>query len=104
MGFHRAVKGIARNEALEVVRVEGERIIVRNESGGEQTVTSRLAKSFDVLEQQPIEVAAGDRLLLTANRREQGFHATNGEIVTVGQVDTTGRIRFGRWVHVAGEL
>jgi len=94
LGFHRAVKGIARNEALEVVRVEGERIIVRNESGREQTVTSRLAKSFDVLEQQPIDVAAGDRLLLTANRREQGFHATNGEIVTVGQVDTTGRIRL----------
>lgn len=94
LGFHRAIKGIARNEVLEVVRVEGERVIVRNEAGGEQTVTSRHAKSFDVLEQRPIEVAAGDRLLLTANRREPVFHATNGEIVTVGQVDAAGRIRL----------
>jgi len=94
LGFHRAIKGIARNEALEVIRVEGERIILRHKSGGEQAVTSRHAKSFDVLEQHPIEVAVSDRLLLMANRREQGFHATNGEIVTVGQVDAAGRIRL----------
>ena len=94
LGFHRAIKEIARNEALEVVRVEGERVIAHSESGGEHTVTSRLAKSFDVLEQRPIEVAAGDRLLLTANRRGSDFHATNGEIVTVGQVDAAGRIRL----------
>jgi len=92
LGFHRAIKGIARNESLEVIRVEGERIIVRHESGREQTVTSRHAKSFDVLEQHPIEVAAGDRLLLTANRRERGFRATNGEIFTVAQVDAAGRM------------
>ncbi|MGA2576493.1 MAG: AAA family ATPase [Bryobacteraceae bacterium] len=94
LGFHRAIKGIARNEALEVVRVEGERVIVRNESGREQTVTSKHAKSFDVLEQHAIDVAAGDRLLLMASRREQGFHATNGEIVTVAQIDAAGRIRL----------
>jgi ATP-dependent exoDNAse (exonuclease V) alpha subunit len=92
LGFHRAVKGIARNEALEVVRVEGERVIVRNESGAELAITSKQAKSFDVLEKQPIEVAAGDRLLLMSNRREPDFHATNGEIVTVAQVDAAGRI------------
>src|ERR1022692_996849 len=94
LGFHRAIKGIVRNEVLEVIRVEGDRTIVRNESGREQTINSRHAKSFDVLEQQPIEVAASDRLLLTANHREQGFHATKGEIVTVGQVDAAGRIRL----------
>jgi conjugative relaxase-like TrwC/TraI family protein len=94
LGFHRAIKGIARNEALEVVRVEGERVIVRKESGGEQTVTSRHAKSFDVLERQPIDVAAGDRLLLMANRREHGFHTTNGEIVTVSRMHDDGRIHL----------
>ena len=91
LGFHRAVKGIARHQALEVLRVEGERIIVRHESGSESAVTSKHAKSFDVLEQRPLEVATGDRLLLTANRRGD-FHATNGEIVTVEQVDAAGRI------------
>jgi ATP-dependent exoDNAse (exonuclease V) alpha subunit len=33
-------------------------------------------------------------LLLTANRRERGFHTTNGEIVTVSQVDAAGLIRL----------
>jgi len=56
LGFHRAVKGIAKNEALEVVRVEGERIIVRAASGGEPTITGKHAKSFDVLEQHAIEI------------------------------------------------
>lgn len=93
LAFHRAVKGIAKNEAVEVVRVEDKRIIVRNEDG-ERTLTGKQAKSFDVLEQRPIEVAAGDRLLLTANRRDAGFRATNGEIVTVSRVDAGGRIHL----------
>jgi hypothetical protein len=33
-------------------------------------------------------------LRLTANRHEPGFHATNGEIVTVSAVDEKGRIRI----------
>src|ERR1700734_1068952 len=40
------------------------------------------------------EIAPGDRLLLTANRRERGFRATNGEIVTVAQVNAAGLIRL----------
>jgi ATP-dependent exoDNAse (exonuclease V) alpha subunit len=94
LGFHRTIKGIAKNQALEVIRVEDERIIVRHAARSEHTVTSKHAKSFDVLEQRPIEVAAGDRLLLTANRRDAGFRSTNGEIVTVAQVNTAGRIRL----------
>jgi conjugative relaxase-like TrwC/TraI family protein len=85
LGFHRAVLGIAKNETVEVVRIEEKRIVVRGECG-ERTLTGKQAKSFDVLEQRPIEVAPGDRLLLTANRRDAGFRATNGEIVTVARV------------------
>ena len=77
-----------------MVRVEGERIVVHSASGGERTITSKHAKSFDVLEAQDIEIAPGDRLLLTANRRERGFRATNGEIVTVAQVNAAGLIRL----------
>ena len=94
LGFHRAIKGIARHETLEVIRVEGEGVIARNASGGEHTLTAKHAKSFDVLEQRTIEVAAGDRLLLTANRRESGLCVTNGEIVTVAQVDAAARIHL----------
>ena len=86
LGFHRAVQGIAKNETVKVIGVTEKGIIVRGE-GGERTITSKQAKSFDVLETRPIEIAAGDRLLLTANRREAGFRATNGEIVTVSKIE-----------------
>ena len=94
LGFHRAVKGIAKNEVMEVVRVEDEQIVVHTPSGAERTITTKHAKSFDVLERHAIEIAAGDRLLLMANRRDPGFRATNGEIVTVAQVDAAGLIRL----------
>ncbi len=92
LGFHRAVKGIAKNETLEVVRVADKGVVVRNAVGEERTLTTKQAKSFDVYERRSIEVATGDRLLLTANRRDKDFRATNGEIVTVSGVDATGRI------------
>src|SRR5487761_2448970 len=34
-----------------------------------------------------MEVAAGDRLLLTSNRRNPAFQATNGELVTARNVE-----------------
>ena len=86
LGFHRRVAGIAKNDAVEVVRVEDKRVIVRG-GNGERPITGKQAKSFDVMERRPIEIATGDRLLLTANRREAGFRATNGEIVTVSRVE-----------------
>jgi len=90
LGFHRPVKGIGRFETVEVVRLEHKCAIVRNERGEERTITGRQAKAFDVLERREIEVAIGDRLVLTANRRETGFRATNGEIVTVTKVGRGG--------------
>jgi hypothetical protein len=83
LGFHRAVKGIAKNETLEVVRVADRGVVVRNAVGEERALTAKQAKSLDVYERRSVEVATGDRLLLTANRREKSFRATNGEIVTV---------------------
>ena len=92
LGFNRAVKGIAKNETLEVVRIADKSVVVRNAVGEECALTGKQAKSFDVYERRSIEVATGDRLLLTANRRENGFRVTNGEIVTVAEVDRLGRI------------
>jgi hypothetical protein len=93
--FHRAVGGVAKNETLEVVCAEGKSIVARNGQGEERRVTARQAKSFDVYERRALEVAAGDKLLLTANRRDPDFRATNGEIVTVSRVDARGRVRLG---------
>jgi conjugative relaxase-like TrwC/TraI family protein len=92
--FHRAVKGVARHESLEVRGVEDGKVVARNACGEEREFTAQQAKCFDVYERLPIEIAPHDKLLLTANRREPGFRATNGELVTVSRIDEQGRIHL----------
>jgi ATP-dependent exoDNAse (exonuclease V) alpha subunit len=94
LGFHRAVKGIAKNETFEVMQVNKNHLTIRGEDGRSQTISAKQAKSFDVLERQSIEIAAADKLLLTANYRKRGFRCTNGEIVTVSRLDSGGRIHL----------
>jgi hypothetical protein len=94
LGFHRAVKGIARNETVEVIEAGKGRAVVRNEQGEMRIITGKQAKSFDVYERKSIEIASGDKLILTANRRTKGFNATNGEIVTVSKIDDHSRIHL----------
>jgi hypothetical protein len=92
--FHRAIKDIGRNEILEVVRVEKHKIVARNAAGREHELTAKQAKCFEVYQRRVIEVAPNDKLVLTANRREMGFRATNGETVTVSGVNKQGRIQL----------
>ncbi len=92
--FHRAVKGVARHESLEVAGVENGTVVARNARGEEREFTAKHAKCFEVYERRPIEIAPHDKLLLTANRREPGFRATNGELVTVSRIDGQGRIHL----------
>lgn len=95
LGFHRAVKSIAKNDTVEVVSVAPGGLVVRSADNTERTISKKQAGSFDVLEAQPIEVSPRDRLLLlTANRREAGLRTTNGELVTVSSVDAVGRIQL----------
>ncbi|MGA8492909.1 MAG: MobF family relaxase [Terriglobales bacterium] len=92
--FHRAVKGFARHESLEVIGVENGKVFARNARGKEREFTAKHAKCFEVYERRPIEIAPNDKLLLTANRREPGFRATNGELVTVSRIDAQSRIHL----------
>lgn len=92
--FHRAVKGVNKNQSLEVVGREGKTLIARNSQGEERTFTSKQAKAFDVYERSKIEIAPNDKLLLLENRREPGFKAVNGELVTVSAVDEKQRIHL----------
>jgi ATP-dependent exoDNAse (exonuclease V) alpha subunit len=92
--FHRAVKDVGKNDVLEVERVDGHKVIAHNDRGEQRVVTARQSGCFSVHERRPVEVAANDRLVLTANRREPGFRATNGELVTVKSVDRNGRIEL----------
>jgi conjugative relaxase-like TrwC/TraI family protein len=94
LGFHRAVRSIRKHETVEVWGVAPNDIVVRSADGKKSTISGRHAGSFDVLEAKPIEVSPGDRLLLTANRRDAGLRITNGELVTVAFVDDGGRIRL----------
>ena len=92
--FHRATKEVSRNEVLEVVGVEKHKIVARNATGTQHELTGKQAKCFEVYERRLIEIAAQDRALLTANRREPSFRATNGEMVTVSGVGDQGRIEL----------
>jgi ATP-dependent exoDNAse (exonuclease V) alpha subunit len=94
VGFHRAVGGFAKNDSAVVVRVDDKKLIVRDERGKERTITTKHSKAFDVLERCPIDMAVSDKLMLTANRRQADFRATNGEMVTVSQIDQRGRIHL----------
>ena len=92
--FHRPTKDIAKHETLEVLRVEGQRVIARAPTGEERELGAKQAKSFEVYERRSIDVAPQDKLLLGANRREPGFRATNGELVTVARITEQGRIQL----------
>ncbi len=85
--FHRASHGIEKYEVLTVSGVSGSGITAKNERGEDKSVSLTQARSFSVHERQPIEVAAGDKLLLMGNRREPEFRATNGELTTVRSVE-----------------
>ena len=85
--FHRATKHVDRNETLEVVRVDGNQLVVKNMQGNELQVTVKQTRYFEVHERRTIEIAPNDRLLLMSNRRDPDFRATNGELVTVSRMD-----------------
>jgi ATP-dependent exoDNAse (exonuclease V) alpha subunit len=93
LAFHKATKDVGKNEAVEVVGVEKDKLTARKESGQEITLTRRQAQAFSVHEKREIEVSAGDKLLLEANRWETNLRVTNGELVTVARVDQ-GRIEL----------
>ena len=69
-------------------------LVARTEAGDEHVVTAKQAQAFEVYERRPIEIAPHDRLVLTANRQESGLRVTNGEMVTVSQVDERGRVHL----------
>jgi len=90
---HRSSRGMEKQEALKVNRTAPKMLFAHNARGEERTFTPAQTRSFSVYERQSIEVAPGDRLLLTGNRKDTNFRATNGELVTVQSVEN-GRIRL----------
>jgi conjugative relaxase-like TrwC/TraI family protein len=91
--FHRSSHGIGKNESLVIESTSASHIVARDRHGVERMVSPTQARSFSVHERHQIEVAPGDRLLLTGNRRDKDFRATNGELAKVRSVDE-GRIQL----------
>jgi conjugative relaxase-like TrwC/TraI family protein len=89
LAFHKAVKGVAKNESLEVVSADQSAITARKATGEILQITSRQVQAFGVFEKQDLEVSARDKLLLQANWRDKNFRATNGELVTVASVESS---------------
>jgi conjugative relaxase-like TrwC/TraI family protein len=85
--FNRNTKLANRHESLEVARVGPESLIARKSTGEEIAISPKQVSAFSVYERRSIEVAPGDSLMLTANRRGPDFRATNGELVKVKSVD-----------------
>ena len=83
----RNTKLAGRHESLEVVRVGPESLVARKSTGEEIAISPRQVRAFSVYERRSIEVAPGDSLMLTSNRRDPDFRATNGELVKVKSVD-----------------
>jgi len=88
VAFNRKTAGIARGQSMVVERVEGDRIYFQ---GSTKPFQPRWhAARIDVAEQRNIEVSLGDRLLIRRNDRRMGL--TNGDVVTVSQLDADGTI------------
>ena len=91
--FHKAVKGVSKNSALEVVSTDRDEVRVRKADGQEIALTKKQTRAYSVFEREEIEIAAGDKLLLQANYKDKAFKATNGELVTVAGIEG-GKIRL----------
>jgi hypothetical protein len=84
--FHRSSHGVEKHEALAVTGA-GDTVRTRNDRGEDVSLNLTQARSYSVHESRDIDVAVGDKLLLMSNRKEDGFRATNGELVTVRSVE-----------------
>jgi ATP-dependent exoDNAse (exonuclease V) alpha subunit len=103
--FHKDVKGIAKNESLEVISAGKDGIRALKANGQEVTLTTKQSAAYGVFEKEKLEVSAGDRILLQQNWKEKGtagFKAVNGELVTVASVDAGAiRLQDGRQLPAA---
>jgi len=53
--FHKAIRQVGKNEAVEVVGATGDKLTVRKAAGHEVTLTRRQAQAFSVYERKSID-------------------------------------------------
>jgi conjugative relaxase-like TrwC/TraI family protein len=79
--FHRQKTGFAKDETVAVVAVDNDTLKIQRADGSESIFPLGVScDCFDVGEKRKLKVAAGDKLLLQANRQKKFI---NGELVEV---------------------
>jgi conjugative relaxase-like TrwC/TraI family protein len=90
--FHRETTAFAKDEAVRMVKVQGERLVVERENGERIAFDPKRVHSFDVGEARKIPVAVGEKLLVQGNLK--GSHIKNGEIVEIAGFGEGGSIQL----------
>jgi ATP-dependent exoDNAse (exonuclease V) alpha subunit len=90
--FHRETTAFAKDEAVRMVEVQGERLVVERENGERIAFDPKRVHSFDVGEARKIPVAVGEKLLVQGNLKASQIK--NGEIVEVAGFGEGGSIQL----------
>ena len=79
--------GFAKDASREIERVESDHLVLK----GGKKLEAQQASSFDVARWREIELAAGDKILLRANRKKAGL--INGNVLTIAAFNPDGSIQ-----------
>jgi protein-tyrosine-phosphatase len=90
--FHRQTVVFAKDEAVKMVEVRGQRLVVERENGERYAFDPKRVHDFDVGEARKIAVASGERLLIRGNLKARKIK--NGDIVEIVGFDADGSIRL----------
>jgi len=88
LNFHRGTTHFAKGASAEVLKVQGDTLVVKSENGQPVQITRKQADCFEVMERRELKVAVGERLLLQGSRKAEKLF--NGQIVTVKEIKPDG--------------
>ena len=90
--FQRKTAVFGKNEAVTMVEVRGQRLVIERENGDRYAFNPERIHDFSVGEARKIAVVSGDRLLIRANLKAEKIK--NGELVEIGGFDPDGSIHL----------
>jgi ATP-dependent exoDNAse (exonuclease V) alpha subunit len=90
--FHRETTVFGKHEAVRMVDVRGDRLVVERDNGDRYAFDPKRIHDFDVGESHNISVASGEKLLIQGNLKAEKIK--NGDIVEVADFGDDGSIRL----------
>jgi len=95
------VKGFERNERLEVIQADEERVMTRRANGAVAELPLSKAGKFSVFEKDTIEICNGERIRVIANgRSRENQRLNNGSFHKVRHVEADGTIVLDNGWHL----